>query len=99
MRVVLTETAQADLAAIADFIAHDSPANALRFIDLLRDRCLDLAELSLAFPLVPRYRARGIRRRPVGDYLIFYRVARGRVDVLHVVHGARDYDDILKSHS
>lgn len=95
MRVVLTETAEADLASIADFIAHDSPANALRFIALLQDRCLDLAELSLAFPLVPRHRSRGIRRRPVGDYLIFYRVAHARVEVLHVIHGARDYDDFL----
>jgi addiction module RelE/StbE family toxin len=95
MRVVLTETAQADLASIADYIARDNPANALRFIERLRTRCLELADLSLAFPLIPRHRARGIRRRPVGDYLIFYRVERRRVEVLHIVHGARDYDDIL----
>jgi plasmid stabilization system protein ParE len=37
----------------------------------------------------------GVRRRPVGDYLIFYRVAADRVEVVHVLHGARDYEALL----
>lgn len=48
-----------------------------------------------AFPLVPRHAASGIRRRPHGRYLIFYRVAAERIDVLHILNGAQDYEDIL----
>jgi plasmid stabilization system protein ParE len=96
MRVVLTRTAQDELASIAEFIGRDHPANAHRFIALLRDRCLDLADLSLAFPLVPRYRELGIRQRPVAGYLVFCRISSGQVEVLHIVHGARDYEALLE---
>jgi plasmid stabilization system protein ParE len=42
---------------------------------------------------VPRHEHLGIRRRPFGNYLIFYRV--GAIEVVHVLHGARDYERLL----
>jgi toxin ParE1/3/4 len=48
-----------------------------------------------AFPLLPRWEEQGIRRRPYGDYLIFYRVNANVIDVLHILHGARDFEAIL----
>jgi len=48
-----------------------------------------------AYQLVPRFEARGVRRVPHGDYLIFYRVIDDTVEVIHVLHGARDYEAIL----
>ncbi len=48
-----------------------------------------------AFPLVPRYEHTGVRRRPHGDYLIFYRVGADVVDILHVLNGAQNYEAIL----
>ena len=47
------------------------------------------------YALVPRYEALGIRRRPYRDYLIFYRVSDDSIEILHVLHGARDYETIL----
>ncbi|WP_318252138.1 type II toxin-antitoxin system RelE/ParE family toxin [Rhizobium phaseoli] len=35
-----------------------------------------------------------IRRRPYGDYLIFYRIADA-IEVLHVLRGAVDYERLL----
>jgi plasmid stabilization system protein ParE len=93
--VWLTDAAIADLLSIGDRIAADSPARATEFIELLRERCLQLADFPLAFPLVPRFAALGVRRRPVGDYLVFYRIQQDRVEVLHVLHGARDYELLL----
>jgi plasmid stabilization system protein ParE len=64
----------------------------------LRDRCLSLADMPLAFPLVPRYEGRGIRHRVHGNYQIFYRVVGdppARIDVLHVLHSARNYAALL----
>ena len=49
-----------------------------------------------SFPLVPRYERKGIRRRVHGAYQIFYRVDGELVHVIRVLHGARDYEALLK---
>ncbi len=49
-----------------------------------------------SFPLVPRYERKGIRRRVHGAYQIFYRVDGEPVYVIRVLHGARDYEALLK---
>jgi len=67
--VRLTPLAEAELEAIADYIARDNPRRALSFVQELRDRCLSLVDMPLAFPLVPRYEDRGIRHRVHGNYL------------------------------
>jgi len=95
VEVFLTDAAVTDLESIADWIAADNPARALAFIGLLRERCLQLGDMPLAFPIVTRYVRWEVRRRPVGDYLIFYRVHRAHLEILHVLHGARDYESIL----
>ena len=95
MEVFLTEAAVADLESIGDWIAADSPARALGFVELLRERCLQIGEMPFAFPVVPRFEKLNVRRRPVGDYLIFYRLIRSHVEIIHVLHGARDYEPLL----
>ena len=95
MRVILTEAAYADLLHIGQTIKQDSPIRAASFVAELYDRCQCLGMMPRAFPLLPDWEERGIRRRPHGDYLIFYRIADDVVEVLHVLHGARDYEAIL----
>ena len=95
MIVVITEAAEADLEAIGDWIAADNPARAVTFVLDLRDRCQTLADMPRSYPLIPRYEHLGVRRRSYRDYLIFYRIADERIEVLHVLHGARDYEQIL----
>jgi toxin ParE1/3/4 len=93
--VRITVAAEADLEAIGDWIAQDNPNRALTFIAELREACLTLAELPEGYALVPRYEGAGIRRRVYGNYLIFYRVLDRELQVLHVLHGARDYEAVL----
>lgn len=38
-----------------------------------------------------------MRRRVHGADLIFYRIGEDAVEVLHILHGARDYERILFS--
>jgi plasmid stabilization system protein ParE len=95
MIVVLTAEAEADLEQIADYIAADNPKRALSFVVELRQCCERLAEIPKGFPLVPRYEHVGIRRRVYGAYLIFYRVTAGQVEVLHILHGAVNYEPLL----
>ena len=88
--VVISDAARIDLDDIWFYIASDSPANADRFLD----RLVDVATGTLAAaPLSGREREEfgdGLRSLPVENYLIFYRVRDGAVEVLRIIHGARD---------
>lgn len=95
MIVIITDEAQADLWRIGEYIALDNPRRAISFVDELEARCLALGDMPRAYPLVPRYEHTGVRRRPFGDYLIFYRVGPDVVHVLQVLHGAQDYEPLL----
>ncbi|MBR0755806.1 type II toxin-antitoxin system RelE/ParE family toxin [Bradyrhizobium jicamae] len=95
MIVVLTAEAEADIEQITTYVAEQSPQSALKLVRELRARCESLADAPRGYPLVPRYEDHGIRRRPFGNYLIFYRVGADTIEVIHVLHGARDYERLL----
>ena len=95
MKVVLSAAARADLREIALYIARDSKARARSFVRELQAKARDVGEMPLALPLVPRYERHGVRRRPFGSYLIFYRIEERRVSIVRIVHGARDYEGFL----
>lgn len=95
MMVEFTTAAEADLEAIGDYIAQDNPVRALSFVRELSRSCMDLADMPQAWPIVPRYEHHGVRRRVHGRYLIFYRVAKDRIVVLHVLNGAMNVEAIL----
>ena len=95
MIVVVTESAEADLEAIADWIAADNPSRALSFVEELRSACRSLASAARRYPLIPRYESAGIRRRVYRDYLILYRISKRTIEILRVLHGAQDFDAVL----
>ncbi|BAK67882.1 conserved hypothetical protein [Sphingobium sp. SYK-6] len=95
MKVVITAEALSDLETIGDYIALDNPARARTFVAQLLDKARGLGDLPQGFPLVPRYEHLGIRRRVQGNYVIFYRADEHQVTVIHILHGARDYEALL----
>ncbi len=95
MKVVVTDAAYADLARIGRAIKRDNPPRAETFVAELFDRCQRLSLMPRAYPLLPKWEDRGVRRRPHGNYLIFYRIQGEIVEVLHVLHGAMDYEKVL----
>jgi toxin ParE1/3/4 len=96
VRVVFSQAPRIDLEQIGDYIARDNPNRAMTFVLELRVAALALGENPRAFPLVPRYERLGIGRRPFGNYLIFYRIEHNRVAIIHILHGARDYERLLR---
>ena len=98
MIVLITDQAEADLERIGDYIAMDNPQRAVSFIHELVERCKRLAETPNGFSLVPRYEHTGVRRRPYRNYLIFYRVCKDRIEVLHILNSAQDFESILFPH-
>ena len=95
MIVELTAAAEAEMESIGDYIARDNPERALSFVRGLARSCMDLADMPEAWPVVPRYKHLGIRRRVHGRYLIFYRIGADSVTVLHVLNGAMDVEAVL----
>jgi plasmid stabilization system protein ParE len=97
VKVLFTEAAESDLEAIGDWIAKDNPGRAMTFVRELRRSCVDIGPRPLGYPFVEHRRGEGIRRKVHGNYLIFYRVWLDAVEILRVLHGARDYARILFS--
>jgi toxin ParE1/3/4 len=95
VRVKIMPSAESDLEQIGDWIALGDPRRAITFTDQLRQRCERVGSSPRAYPLIPGHEASGIRRCVYRGYLIFYRVAPELVEVIHVLHGARDVDAIL----
>ena len=90
MRVHWTETAQRHLDGIYQYIAQDSPAYAKRTVDRLTRRSQQIASLPLPGRHVPEYEADELREVIENPYRIIYRIKEDQVDVLAVIHGARD---------
>lgn len=88
-RIRITPLAERDLEDIWFFIAQDDPAAADRLIDLLEEKYLLLASNPQMGPARPDI-AKELRYHPVGNYLLLYRVIAGGIELVRVVHGARD---------
>ncbi len=95
MKLQFTASAEANLETIGDWIVRDNPMRAVSFIRELREACHRILDAPEGYELVPRYAAQGIRRKVHGNYLIFYVTDQTAVTVIHVLHGARDYEHIL----
>ena len=90
MTVHWTETAQDHLDAIYAYIAQDSPEYALRMIDRLTRRSQQIAESPFSGRRVPEYDMDQIREVIEGSYRIIYHIKPNQVDVIAVLHGARN---------
>lgn len=89
MQLTLSPAAQDDLEAIGDFIAKDSPANAVRFVAALRVQCTRLAKAPMAYVARPEL-GDGLRSCAHGRYVIFFRHTAESVRIERILHSARD---------
>jgi plasmid stabilization system protein ParE len=95
MIVSFSDAARENLRAISAWIAKDNPGRAATFVRELRAECVKLGPQPRAYPLVDRLATRELRRRSWRNYLIIYEVRTRDVLVVHVLHGARDYESLL----
>jgi toxin ParE1/3/4 len=94
-RYGFTREADQYLEGIHHFIARDSPSRADRFGDRLEAVCQDLADMPGMGRVWPDLGG-GMRRFLFGDYLIYYRPSADGVEILRVLHGARDIRRALR---
>ena len=70
MRLEFSPLAVADLEAIGDYIAEDSPGNAVRFIEGVRVQCQKIARAPMGYVGRPEL-GEGLRSCAHGRYVIF----------------------------
>ena len=88
-KVLIAESAIADLKEIVEFVAQDDSDAAIRLGNKLVAHALSLRTMPKRFPFHDQQR--GIRKMPLPPFLIFYTCddAGGVVNILHFWHGAR----------
>mgnify|MGYP002636775137 CR=1 FL=1 len=93
--VRLTGPALADLRDIRRYITEDNPVAARRFIGEIVAQCETLSETPFRGRERPDF-GEGYRGIPFRRYLIVYRVADSGVEILRVLHGARETDILFE---
>lgn len=100
LRVVVRPAARRDLAEQSEHIAEDSPTAAFRFLEAA-SAAFDLLG---SFPEIGRLRRflhpklSGVRSWPIKGFekhVIFYRFSERQIDILRVIHSARDLTRVL----
>ena len=89
MKVVWTRNATRELRGIHDDIAQNSLKYAQGMVDRITRRTKSLARLPQLGAQVPEYEDESIRELPEHPYRIIYRIHKGQVQILSVVHDAR----------
>lgn len=92
--VFRTRQANTDLLEIWIYIAENAPEAADQVLEAIGQRCQTVAEM----PGMGRSRddlAPSLRSIPEGNYVIFYRPIEGGIQVIRVLHGARDTRDVF----
>ena len=98
--VQITNEALKDMEAIYDYIANEffSPSTALNQYNRIAEEIMELSYMPQRFNLLefePEH-SRGIRRRNIDNYAIFYIIKDDIVIVINVLYGASDIEKKLK---
>jgi toxin ParE1/3/4 len=95
LKVIVSPLAQADIDKIWDYIARDSLVNADRFVDRIEQR-FGLLAANPRLGVARDDLRPSLRRFRHARYLIYYRSIRGGIEVVRVVHGARQQEPLWR---
>ena len=96
-RLRYLEQAREDLIQIKRYIARESGSNevALRYTDMLRRQCRELAELPGAMGRARPELMEGLRSIPHGNYVILFRYSGSFIEIVSIIEGHRDIEGLL----
>lgn len=95
-RYRLSPKALRDLQSLHDYIAREGSAErADRMLDALVEAMDRLAEMPGMGRVRRTRRGAELRVWPVPPFLVFYRRAEASIEIVRVLHGARDADALL----
>jgi toxin ParE1/3/4 len=94
-RFKISTGAAQDLENIWSYVASNNIAAADNLFDKLREKFAKLAK----FPQMGQgcdYLAASLRSFTVGSYLIFYRILDEGIEIVRIIHGSQDIEQIFK---
>jgi toxin ParE1/3/4 len=99
-RLHVLRAAHDDVEGAAEHIQENNADAAARFLDAVEATYRELRRSPMRWPIYPlsHPRVAEVRKRAVigfRNYLVFYRVEGGVVEIVRVLHGARDIPSIL----
>jgi len=94
MNYRLSPEAQEDIDAIWDYIAQDDPSAAERFIARLGEKFFMLTQQPRSGRPCEEL-APSLRCFPLNNYVIFDRIASGALEIVRILHGARDIEALF----
>ncbi|MCI0682877.1 MAG: type II toxin-antitoxin system RelE/ParE family toxin [Gemmataceae bacterium] len=95
MKLRITPRARTDLDDVWDYVSPAGKTGADRYVTRIRKQCRMLAR----FPGMGRPRdelAVGLRSFAVSPFVIFFRIEGKTVEILRILHGARDFAAIWR---
>jgi toxin ParE1/3/4 len=92
--ILWTESARADLRAIRDYVSRDSEVYAKRLIDRIRASVERLRRFPKSGARVPDWAREQLREVLAGNYRVIYRFTGNAVEVIAVIHAARQLPDL-----
>lgn len=96
--IAWARVAENDLKAIIDYIAIDSPANALKIFRKIKNKASSLYTMPERCRIVPELKDQGImqyRELIVPPWRIMFRIAEMKVYILSVLDSRQNIEDIL----
>lgn len=94
MRLLITPLAAQDLEEIGDYIAQNNPKRAISFVNELRTQCEKLCLNPLGYRRRPEL-SDNLRSCAHSNYVIFFESSQEQVNIIRVLHGARDISQAL----
>jgi len=88
--LLYTPEAAEDLRQVVEFIARDNISAAIDWLDETRSLCKLLATQPDIGERMRTSRFGEVRRHASGNYLVYYRPLDDGVEIMRVLHGARD---------
>lgn len=96
--VIWASVVENDLARIIEYIANDSPANALKVLNKLKEKAANLHHSPKHGRIIPELLEHGIyqyRELIVAPWRLMYRAQEDKVYVLAVLDSRQNIEDIL----
>lgn len=91
--VHIAPSARRDLHEIISYLLAERPSAAVKFLERFEKLIARLVDHPHLGPVSQHPRREGLRKLALPPHVIFYRVTPHRIELVRVVHAARDLDD------
>ena len=93
-KVLRKPQAEADLIEIWTYIAQDNPTRADKLLDEIDEKLQTLAQSPFSGKARDELGPK-IRSFPIGNYVLFYQPIEDGIEIIRVLHGARDIEALF----